>query len=83
MFSIMKSRPKVKGFEKSTFLQLCLEEKEEIRRYKKKESEKAGCDIGYDRALLEWIRYHRDSWYRARVHLVEDATNSHFLHKFA
>ncbi len=75
----MKSAPKVNGFEKSTFLQLCLEEKEEIRRYKKKKSEKVGYDIGYDRALLEWIRYHQDKWYRTRVHFARNATTSHFF----
>ena len=26
------------------------------------ESEKAGHDIGYDKALLDWIMNHRDKW---------------------
>ncbi len=79
----MKSSPKIKGFEKSTFLKLCLDEKDEIQRYKMMESEKAGCDIGYDRALLDWIRHHQENWYSARVHFARNATTATFLSKFA
>ena len=79
----MKSASKVKGVEKSTFLKLCLEEKEEIRRFKMMESEKAGCDIGYDRALLQWIRHHQENWYRTRVHFARNATTATFLSNFA
>ena len=31
-------------------------------RHKWIESEKAGYDIGFERALLDWIRNHRDDW---------------------
>ncbi len=79
----MKSDPKYCGFEKSKFLQLCLAEKEEIRRYKGMESKKAGYDIGYDRALLEWIRDHRDHWYHSRVQVNPGSTTFRFLHNFA
>jgi hypothetical protein len=43
-----------------------LAEREEILRHKWIESEKAGGDIGFERALLDWIRKHRDEWRSAR-----------------
>ena len=39
-----------------------LAEREEILRHKWIESEKAGHDIGFERALLDWIVKHRSSW---------------------
>jgi len=39
-----------------------LAEREEILRHKWLESEKAGRDIGFERALLDWIVKHRSSW---------------------
>ena len=39
-----------------------LAERDEILKHKWLESEKAGQDIGFERALLDWIRKHRDSW---------------------
>lgn len=39
-----------------------LAEKDEILRHKWLESEKAGRDIGFERALLDWIRHHRAQW---------------------
>ena len=39
-----------------------LAEREEILRHKWIESEKAGKDIGFERALLDWIRTHREKW---------------------
>ena len=39
-----------------------LAERDEILKHKWLESEKAGQDIGFERALLGWIRKHRDSW---------------------
>ena len=41
-------------------------EREEILRHKWIESEKAGYDIGFDRALTDWIMKHRSKWRRAR-----------------
>lgn len=41
-------------------------EKEEILRHKWIESEKVGYDIGFERALVEWITNHRAAWRRAR-----------------
>lgn len=43
-----------------------LAEREEILRHKWIESEKAGHDIGFERALLDWIKKHRDGWRDAR-----------------
>ena len=39
-----------------------LAEREEILRHKWIESEKAGHDIGFEKALLDWIIKHRSSW---------------------
>ena len=41
-------------------------EREEILKHKWIESEKAGHDIGFERALTDWIVKHRDAWRRAR-----------------
>jgi hypothetical protein len=43
-----------------------LAEREEILRHKWLESEKAGYDIGFERALLDWIVKHRANWRKAR-----------------
>src|ERR1700753_1414709 len=39
-----------------------LAEREEILRHKWLESEKAGHDIGFEKALLDWIVKYRSSW---------------------
>jgi hypothetical protein len=39
-----------------------LAEREEILKHKWIESEKAGNDIGFEKALLDWIVKHRSSW---------------------
>lgn len=43
-----------------------LAERAEILKHKWIESEKLGHDIGFERALLDWIVKHRSSWRRAR-----------------
>ncbi len=43
-----------------------LAEREEILRHKWIESEKAGADIGFEKALLDWIVKHRSSWREKR-----------------
>lgn len=43
-----------------------LAEREEILRHKWLESEKAGHDIGFEKALLDWIVRHRSSWRERR-----------------
>ncbi|QXD22459.1 DUF4032 domain-containing protein [Opitutia bacterium ISCC 51] len=51
---------------RSSLYQEFLAEREEILRHKWLESEKAGYDIGFERALLDWIRKHRDKWRASR-----------------
>jgi hypothetical protein len=46
----------------STLYQEFLAEREEILRHKWIESEKMGEDIGFERALLSWIKTHRTDW---------------------
>lgn len=41
-------------------------EREEIMRHKWIESEKQGHDIGFERALVDWIRNHREQWRATR-----------------
>jgi hypothetical protein len=48
--------------ENSSLYQEFLAEREEILRHKWLESEKSGKDIGFEKALLDWIRNHRDDW---------------------
>jgi hypothetical protein len=43
-----------------------LAEREEILKHKWIESEKAGCDIGFERALTDWIMKHRAKWRKSR-----------------
>jgi hypothetical protein len=52
--------------DKSSLYQEFLQEREEILRHKWIESEKAGRDIGFERALIDWIRNHRDKWRDSR-----------------
>ena len=41
-------------------------EREEILKHKWIESEKAGYDVGFDQALVDWIVNHRPSWRKSR-----------------
>ena len=43
-----------------------LAEREEILRHKWIESEKVGHDIGFEKALLDWIVKHRSAWRERR-----------------
>ena len=47
-------------------------EREEILKHKWIESEKAGHDIGFERALTDWIMRHRTAWRKAR----QNSTNN-------
>lgn len=49
-------------FQKSALYQEFLAEREEILRHKWLESEKVGHDIGFEKALLDWIVNHRAGW---------------------
>ena len=52
--------------EKSSLYQQYLAEREEVLRHKWLESERAGRDIGFERALMEWILNHRAKWRKSR-----------------
>ena len=51
---------------RSSLYQEFLAEREEILRHKWLESERLGKDIGFERALLDWIRKYRDGWRNSR-----------------
>lgn len=46
-------------------------ERNEILRHKWFESEKAGHDIGFEKALLDWVIRHRPAWLRQRRLMTE------------
>jgi hypothetical protein len=46
----------------SQIYQEFLEERGQILRHKWLESEKEGRDIGFERALLDWVINHRKKW---------------------
>ena len=50
----------------SKLYQEFLAEREEILKLKWIESEKAGKDIGFERALLTWIKKYRSDWKKYR-----------------
>lgn len=58
----MSSNP----FTGSSLYQEFLAEREEILKLKWIESEKAEKDIGFERALLTWVRKHRRDWKKSR-----------------
>jgi len=43
-----------------------LAERDEILKNKWYMSEKEGCDVGFKRALIDWVSKHRIDWKRAR-----------------
>ncbi len=51
---------------KSSLYQQYLAEREEVLRHKWLESEKAGRDIGLERALMDWVLNHRTKWRKNR-----------------
>jgi hypothetical protein len=53
-------------FKNSALYKEFLMEREEILRHKWLESEKAGYDIGFEKALLDWIVKHRAQWRATR-----------------
>ena len=55
-------------FQKSALYQEFLAERAEILRHKWIESEKVGHDIGFEKALLDWIVKHRAGWRALRQH---------------
>jgi len=53
-------------FQDSALYQEFLAEREEILRHKWIESEKAGLDIGFEKALLDWKVNHASAWRASR-----------------
>ncbi len=49
-------------FKRSALYKEFLAEREEILKHKWIESEKVGHDIGFEKALLDWIVKHRETW---------------------
>lgn len=49
--------------ERSNLYQKFLQLKNEIEKHKWIESEKKGNDIGFERALVDWMSKHRTGWY--------------------
>jgi hypothetical protein len=43
-----------------------LAERDEILRHKWLLSENAGRDVGFEQALIDWVRHHRSEWRRRR-----------------
>lgn len=60
-------------FKNSALYQEFLAEREEILKHKWIESEKAGIDIGFEKALLDWIVKHRSSWRASRNRFASNA----------
>jgi hypothetical protein len=44
-----------------------IEERDEILKHKWLESEKSGYDIGFDKAIVDWIINHRNNWRKGRL----------------
>ncbi|MDZ4815029.1 MAG: hypothetical protein SGI71_02035 [Verrucomicrobiota bacterium] len=65
------------GFVKNSALyREFLAEREEILKHKWIESEKAGKDVGFEKALLDWIVKHRAAWRRNRSHHTNDRSHN-------
>ena len=75
MANFMKEKPEMLSSEEdqsrfvknSVLYKEFLAERTEILRHKWIESEKAGKDIGFEKALLDWIVKHRSSWRERRM----------------
>ena len=53
-----------------------LAEREEILKHKWIESEKAGADIGFEKALCDWIVKYRSSWRTKRMREARAETST-------
>jgi len=51
-----------RDFSDSTFFKMLSAESEEIKKLKWIESEKEGCDIGLDKAVIIWVTAYRKDW---------------------
>ena len=64
--SIQQPEPSRDFVKQSSLYQEFLAEREEILRHKWIESERLGYDIGFERALTDWIVRHRSKWRKNR-----------------
>jgi len=53
-----------------------LAERDEILRHKWIESEKVGKDIGFEKALLDWILKYRSSWRSSRAKTLRNQSDT-------
>ena len=61
-----KKKPNAADLEKLSLYQRYLAERDEVLRHKWLESERAGRDIGFERALMNWVLNHRAKWRKNR-----------------
>ncbi len=59
-------RSELEMLKDSTLYREFLAEREEILKHKWLESEKLGYDIGFERALVDWVLNHRAKWKQSR-----------------
>jgi len=53
--------------QKDNLYQKFMELKNEIEKHKWIESEKQGNDIGFEKALVEWVTKHRSGWVTHKI----------------
>ena len=59
-------------FQNSSLYKTYLAEVEEINKHKWIESEKAGYDIGWNKALIDWVQNHKLEYTKARKNRASD-----------
>lgn len=64
-------------FKNSALYREFLLEREEILKHKWLESEKLGRDIGFEKALLDWIVKHRAQWRTERQQVKQPGEPQH------
>lgn len=63
----MTQKPPSNFQDSSSLYREFLAEREEILRHKWLLSERAGHDVGFERALLDWCHQHRNTWRKSRL----------------
>jgi hypothetical protein len=66
----------VKLLKGSRLYQEFLAEREEIMRHKWFQSEQAGYDVGFEKALLDWLVKHRANWRQKRAEQLRQQTTA-------
>ena len=66
MSNLAQSSPGTDLVKKSSLYREFQAEREEILKHKWIESEKAGHDIGFEKALTDWVAKHKSKWRRSR-----------------